>query len=75
MHSNSLLFFRKWNRSVSDEILYSVNNSIESFLYGNDVQGRIISGMEEATSAWVTVNYISGKFDQKYVSSTSEQCH
>ena len=63
-----LLYSRKWNHSVSDAILDSVNNSLSDTLKRNDFSGRTITGKEEATSAWVTVNYLGGYFDQKYVS-------
>ena len=72
-HENNDVFCSEQNENASDAILASVNKtlggSFEEVHYSGNHSVRIITGMEEATSGWVTVNYLNQTFKPSYVSS------
>jgi len=62
MNVSNCFSFRKVNKSVSMAIMQSVRQTLHksSFRFQDDY-ARIISGVEEGLSSWVTVNYLGGR--------------
>ena len=71
-HKNNDVFCSEQNENASNAILASVNKTLGGSFdihYSGNHSVRIITGMEEATSGWVTVNYLNQTFKPSYVSS------